>query len=80
MTADLQRVEYLVSHMLDSMEKDCVAIDASADDVVSAALTVCLRTIKATKEMNCDMEPIKHVVSTMLLECMSDIAAGADAQ
>lgn len=70
MAATEENVEHLVRSMLTHMEEQCVAIEASADDVVSAAMTLALRTIRATRSMHCDMEPLKQVASLLVLECM----------
>ena len=72
MAAKAENVEYLVQRMLEAMERDSVYVAASAEDILSAALTLALRTIKATKQMGCDTQPLKEAVGMLFLECDED--------
>jgi hypothetical protein len=72
MPASIQNVEELVTHMLEAMEADAERLNASPEDVVSAAMTLTLRTIKVTKTMHCDMKDLKAAVGLLLLECQDD--------
>ena len=73
--ANIDTVEHLVQALLTTMEQESMAIGASAEDVISACFTLTLRTVKATKEMNCDMWDLKAAASRLLLECDDNLGA-----
>ena len=70
--ANIDTVEHLVQALLTTMEQESMAIGASAEDVISACFTLTLRTVKATKEMNCDMRDVRDAISRLMLECSPD--------
>ena len=72
MPATIKNVEHLVNAMLLVMESEAEETNASTEDVVSAAFTLTLRTIKVAREMGCEMSEVKSAVGSLMLECMKD--------
>lgn len=72
MPATIKNVEHLVNAMLLVMESESEETNASTEDVVSAAFTLTLRTIKVAREMGCEMSEVKSAVGSLMLECMKD--------
>ena len=72
MIATVENVEHLVAAMLTVMEQESETLSTSPEDVVSAAFTLCLRTLKVAKNMECNMDELKSAVGRLMLECMKD--------
>lgn len=70
--ANVENVESLVGRMLEAMTAESDKLGASAEDTVSAIMTLALRTIKATRSMHCNMDEIRHAVGMLVLECYPD--------
>lgn len=72
--ASIDNVEHLVQALLQTMEDECERLGTSPEDVISACFTLTLRTVKATKALNCDMRDIRDAISRLMLECTPDTA------
>lgn len=70
--AQIDNVEHLVRALLNTMEQESIVVNANAEEILSAAFTITLRMVKATKEMNCDMRDLRDAISRLMLECAPD--------
>lgn len=69
----LAKVDALVNAMLEDLSGGPEIIDANAAEVLSAAMTVCLRMVKASLAQGADPAGIRRGLDCIYLACAGDV-------